>query len=273
LNRTDSELVAAARAGDVGSFGELYERHYRMAVGIARSRLSDADLAEGAAQEAFAVACRTLSALQDGDRFPQWLGTICRRTASRLARERPKYETLAEERWSRFEGIGALEHEIVLNPRLDPSVFGLDPPPGYALEKQACPTVTEDELVAYLGAAAAFNDGRFPDSPHEPFDRARFNAASAKVPADRTEAERALIDIRDKFLRREIDRSPVLVFEEDQSASDSFHYVGSNVELGRADRLVAWYRPRNATSYRALYGDLTVKDIDEAELPLKPSGR
>jgi RNA polymerase sigma-70 factor (ECF subfamily) len=67
-----------------------------MAVGVAHSRLSDVHLAEDAAQEAFAVACRTLTTLQQGNRFPQWLGTICRRTASRMALGRPKHEPLCE---------------------------------------------------------------------------------------------------------------------------------------------------------------------------------
>jgi len=86
VQRSDRELVEAACAGDIGSFRELYERHYRMAVGIARSRLSDLHLAEDAAQEAFAVASRRLSSLRNGSRFPEWLGTICRRTASKMAR-------------------------------------------------------------------------------------------------------------------------------------------------------------------------------------------
>jgi len=78
--------VKAACAGDTDSFRLLYERHYRLAVGVARSRLWDRHLAEDAAQEAFAVACRRLHSLRDGNRFPQWLGTICRRTASKLGR-------------------------------------------------------------------------------------------------------------------------------------------------------------------------------------------
>jgi hypothetical protein len=48
LQYTDAELVAAACRGDLASFGRLYERHYRLAVGITRSRLSDGHLAEDA---------------------------------------------------------------------------------------------------------------------------------------------------------------------------------------------------------------------------------
>ena len=82
---SDAELVQAACGGDVDSFRQLYERYYGMAVGVARSRLSDAHLAEDAAQEAFATACRELASLRDARRFPEWLGTICRRTASRMS--------------------------------------------------------------------------------------------------------------------------------------------------------------------------------------------
>jgi len=68
-----------------------------MATGIARSRLSDLHLAEDAAQEAFAIACRSLTALQDHKQFPHWLGTICRRTASKMANSRTTHEQLSED--------------------------------------------------------------------------------------------------------------------------------------------------------------------------------
>ncbi len=90
MNRPDAVLVAAARAGDIESFRELYERHYGLAVGIARSRIFDHDLAEDAAQEAFVEVSRDLGKLRDVNRFPEWLGTICRRTAIRIARSQMK---------------------------------------------------------------------------------------------------------------------------------------------------------------------------------------
>ena len=97
MQRSDAELVEAARRGDRASFGLLYERHYRLAVGIARSRLSDIHLAEDAAQEAFVIAWRTLANLRDPRRFPGWLGTICRRTASRLDTGRILHEPLPDD--------------------------------------------------------------------------------------------------------------------------------------------------------------------------------
>lgn len=86
MRRSDAELIEAACGGDVDSFRQLYERYYALAVGIAHGQLADGHLAEDAAQEAFATACRRLYALRDGERFAPWLGTICRRTAAKMAR-------------------------------------------------------------------------------------------------------------------------------------------------------------------------------------------
>ena len=96
LQPTDANLIESACRGDVASFGKLYERYYSLAVGLARSRLFDLQLAEDAAQEAFVVACRELPTLRERERFPQWFGTICRRTASRLASSQSNHESLVE---------------------------------------------------------------------------------------------------------------------------------------------------------------------------------
>src|SRR3712207_6703780 len=51
--RSDAELVGAAREGRVEAFGELVHRHQRAAVAVAYSLLGDAAEAEDIAQEAF----------------------------------------------------------------------------------------------------------------------------------------------------------------------------------------------------------------------------
>lgn len=96
LGCTDAELVEAARNGDVSSFGELYRRHYAAAVGIAYCWVSDRHLAEDAAQEAFAVACRDLGRLRRAEKFTSWLKAICRKVARRLAKSKSRYDLPAE---------------------------------------------------------------------------------------------------------------------------------------------------------------------------------
>lgn len=175
------------------------------------------------------------------------------------------------EKWQKGIPAGALCHEIVLSPKLDASDFSLDAPAGYAFEKQAPATVTEDEMITYLGAAARFNDDQFPDSPYQAFDSDKFNASSEKQMADRSAVEQALIDIQDKIMMREIYRSPVEQFEDDHTVPKSFHYVGSGVKVGQADRIVCWYKLRKSSKYRALYGDLSTKDVTQKDLPLRLS--
>jgi RNA polymerase sigma-70 factor (ECF subfamily) len=98
---SDDDLVMAACSGDVDSFAELYRRHVDKAVAIAYCQLSDRGLAEDAAQESFAEACRQLHSLRNGAKFPNWLAAICRRIAGRMMkskrslRELPEHELVA----------------------------------------------------------------------------------------------------------------------------------------------------------------------------------
>lgn len=88
--QTESQLVDAARKGDLGSFGILYQRYYATMVWLAYAILADRGLAEDAAQETFAVACEQIERLKKPQKFPGWLAAICRNTALQLARERKK---------------------------------------------------------------------------------------------------------------------------------------------------------------------------------------
>jgi len=93
---TETELVEAARKGDVNSFGELYGRHYVTVVGAAYCVLTDRHLAEDAAQEAFAIACRELAGLRRADKFSPWICAIARRVAIRMAKTRRDRVSLEE---------------------------------------------------------------------------------------------------------------------------------------------------------------------------------
>jgi len=180
----------------------------------------------------------------------------------------PERKQAAEEKASMWRPVASWEHEIVLDPKLDAADFRLDPPAGYAYEAQAKPTITEEEMVAFLGAAARFNDGVFPDSPYSAFDQAKFNAASLKAKDDQTPAERELIGLHDRFLFREVYRPPVRQFVEDHTEPGSFHYVGAGARVGQADRILCWFTTKGTTTHRAMFADLSVRDVDRSELPL-----
>ena len=95
-DKTEFQLVETARGGDVESFGELYQRHYAGMVGVAYSVLSDRHLAEDAAQETFAIACRDLSRLKRSEKFAGWLRGICRNVAKDIVHSRAKRKTAVD---------------------------------------------------------------------------------------------------------------------------------------------------------------------------------
>jgi hypothetical protein len=197
------------------------------------------------------------------------VGMFATKPPQGFALDSPERNNPAEEKWSRFGAAGSLNHEMVINPKIDPGDFSLDPPRDFAFEKIAKPTVTEEEMIAYLAAAARFNGNQFPDSPYGVYDREKLNAAWAKNESARTQVEQALIDNVNKIRFREIYQPPIKRFEEDQTTPGSFHYVGSGVSVGQADRIVAWYKLRAGAKHRAVYGDLSVKEVTEADLPLQ----
>ncbi len=83
---SESTLVEAAQNGHLDSFGALYERYHSSMVALAYSMLADRDLAEDAAQEVFAIACRDLRSLKSKERFAAWLAGICRNVSRQMLR-------------------------------------------------------------------------------------------------------------------------------------------------------------------------------------------
>lgn len=94
--KSDDELVQAAMGGEVACFVALCHRYYASLVAVARAVLGDAHLAEDAAQEALATACRQLRTLKTPARFGPWVTTICRNEAHDILRRRPAVERLGE---------------------------------------------------------------------------------------------------------------------------------------------------------------------------------
>ena len=92
----DQILVQQALHADPESFGELCRRYYDSLVAIAGSILTDRHLAEDAAQEALAAACRDLAKLKKPERFGPWVGAICRNVAKDMLRQLQKQQEPVE---------------------------------------------------------------------------------------------------------------------------------------------------------------------------------
>lgn len=55
---------------------------------------------------------------------------------------------------------------------------------------------------------------------------------------------------------------PILNFADAHAVAGSFRYFGKGVNLEAADRMVCCYKFKSTGDYRAVYGDLTVKDVN-----------
>jgi RNA polymerase sigma-70 factor (ECF subfamily) len=87
---TETKLVEAAQNGHLESFGTLYKRYHSPMVALAYSLLADKHLAEDAAQEVFAIACRDMASLKRKDKFAAWLAGVCRNVSRQMLRSRGK---------------------------------------------------------------------------------------------------------------------------------------------------------------------------------------
>jgi RNA polymerase sigma-70 factor (ECF subfamily) len=93
-NAEDPILVRRALRADPESFGQLCRRYYPSLVAVADSILLDHHLAEDAAQEALAHACRQLPRLRRAELFGPWVAAICRMWLG-LLRDRQRQRPLA----------------------------------------------------------------------------------------------------------------------------------------------------------------------------------
>ena len=90
IRKTDglSDLVTAARAGDVAAYGALVRATQAMSLAVAASVLRDPGGAEDAVQEAYLRAYRRLEDLEDPAAFAGWLRRIVITAALNLRRTR-----------------------------------------------------------------------------------------------------------------------------------------------------------------------------------------
>jgi RNA polymerase sigma factor (sigma-70 family) len=85
--RTDSDLVAASRAGEHAAFGELVDRHHARLSTLARRLVGDAE-AEDLTQETLLQAYLGLDRLRDRERFSAWIYGIALNLAKMRLRSR-----------------------------------------------------------------------------------------------------------------------------------------------------------------------------------------
>jgi outer membrane lipoprotein-sorting protein len=179
----------------------------------------------------------------------------------------PDRDNPPEERFSKGTIAGVIHRDIVFDAQLDPALFSLTPPEGFTIvEPPERPTITEDLMIEWLRLSARANDGVFIDLDRG-FNLEWHNAIEKKEKSDRSEAEQQYMTVTHRHIL-DGNYRPVQEFADEFTESRSFRYLGKGVKLGSGERIVCFYKLKSTGKYRAVYGDLSVKDVEPKELPL-----
>ena len=172
-----------------------------------------------------------------------------------------------EKRISKGTIAGVITHNIVFDAQLDPSLFSLTPPEGFKIiEPKVRPKVTEESLIKWLRASARANGNQFLDTEPKSF-RQWMTKLNAKSKNDRSKAEQDFLELVHSNV---LDGNINLLsrFEEDVAQPRTFKYLGKGATLGDHERIICYYESKNSSTYRAIYGDLSAKEVRPDELPL-----
>jgi outer membrane lipoprotein-sorting protein len=172
---------------------------------------------------------------------------------------------LVEMEFLNAPGMSGTMSDFQFNVELDDSLFNITPPDGYTrLEIQVdTDEVSEENLIEFLRLWTTWvKDGRFPPTL-DPTELAKSSMEMVKkgefIDEDQTSEQEQL----DKSLKM----TRGLMFLLKMSPDSNWHYAGENVKFGEASTPIFWYRPEGSDTYRVIYGDLSVKDATQENLP------
>lgn len=182
----------------------------------------------------------------------------------------PARDNPPEKEPSRADLAGIISYDIAFDVELDDTHFRLEPPEGYVVEnwvQPPLPQVTEQEVIDYFAIVANVNNKTFPDRFDSPFSFDLWTKLWTTPKDERTTMEQKLEAAQNHYNAFGL-VSPADHFIKNNAEENSFRYLGKSVKFGDKDRIVCWYKLKGASSYRVVYGDLTVKDIAPEALPL-----
>ncbi len=155
--------------------------------------------------------------------------------------------------------------DFVFNAPLDDALFSLEPPAGYRVERSDMSKMLaaaknasgEDHVIAILRAYAQLGDGTLPPKIDDWSTFTKLIGNKAERAATKpTEKEMELMGHVGAL-------TPFLM----TLPKDDWAYLGEGVKLGEKDRIVFWYLDAKTNTYRAVYGDLSAKEIEREALP------
>ena len=119
---------------------------------------------------------------------------------------------------------------------------------------------TEQDFVEGLRVRAeVFGNGLFPESV------AVEDYIKEAPTLEKKMEELGLSDEEEMELGMKLSRH--LLFIRFFKGQRQWHYAGNGVKLGDSDTPIFWYQPEGSDTYRVIYGDLSVQDVAQEDLP------
>jgi outer membrane lipoprotein-sorting protein len=153
--------------------------------------------------------------------------------------------------------------DIRFDIELDEQLFSLTPPADYCLldlETQQLQTpfeLTEKHLIDGLAVYPKYLDGKFctrygGGRPLSEEVRKKCKAEVEKIEGwSDMEGHKSLLGC---------------AFIEQLPEGCDYQYVGEDVKLGDANTPVCWWKPPGSKTYRVIYGDLSIRDVEPSDL-------
>jgi outer membrane lipoprotein-sorting protein len=150
--------------------------------------------------------------------------------------------------------------DFVFDAPLDEALFSTTPPEGSKVQTipiaKAVAAPVEKDLADLLGEYAKRSGGRFPNDLQV--------TSLIDVLKDIKPTKTGFDEATSAWIAK-VGQGVGLVWSMPPD-SDAL-YTGKGVQLGQADKPIFRYRPQGSRTYRVIYGDLTVKDVEPGQIP------
>ncbi len=145
---------------------------------------------------------------------------------------------------------------------VDESLVSMDVPDGYTLQKTNIDlgNASEQDFIESLRIwAEIIGDGTFP--------QAIGTESTMKVMPTLVQKLTAMQVTEEKGTQIGMSFAKGMLFHQILESQGQWTYAGAGVKLGDASKAIFWYQPKDAATYRVIYGDLSVKDVAPENLP------
>jgi hypothetical protein len=152
---------------------------------------------------------------------------------------------------------------IEFDVQVDESLVSMEPPAGYTLSAKEFDMrqFTEQDFITILRLwVEHLLGGNFPQS-------LTLGDLMNQTPAIGAKINQLNVSDENKTQLGMTMGRGFVFFQQLEPSGATWHYAGSGVKLGEADKAVFWYRPKDSQTYRVIYGDLRVEDVAPEGLP------